>query len=378
MKKFLAFAWTLACFLLIIIYIFSSISSFIPPSSFSWISLAAIGFPYVLAIFLLVCFINFFVQRRLGYFMLILLPLSYFNVTNIIAFRKEKKWVDQKDPGTLRILTWNVQGFSHYLSKKKSKSAYLTNREEMLGTLQQYHPDIICFQEYTNVENSKKRVPVRKEMDSLGYKYFFCSNDRVKINPRSNVRFEDGVVIFSKYPLLDSERINISHSYKNENLIYADLLFNNKRLRIFTAHLQSFAIYEDTANEADEENSIFDITYQRRKVVQYKIREIEIAHQQEVNIIRKVIDESPYPVIYCGDLNTTPSSYNYHFLKGTNFRDAFIEKGSGIGSTFYSVGPTLRIDVCFADKVFEVLQCKRIQKKLSDHYPVIANVTWKR
>src|SRR5439155_25208949 len=137
-------------------------------------------------------------------------------------------------------------------------------------------------------------------------------------------------------------------SDRNENFVYTDLSLKNKRLRIFTAHLQSFALYEDTAEENEDEN-IYEITYKRREATAYKIRETEIKHQQEVTVIRRLIDESPYPVVYCGDLNTTPASYNYRYLKGKNLQDAFLVKGSGIGNTFYKIGSMLRIDVCFAD-----------------------------
>jgi endonuclease/exonuclease/phosphatase family metal-dependent hydrolase len=54
--------------------------------------------------------------------------------------------------------------------------------------------------------------------------------------------------------------------------------------------------------------------------------------------------------------------------------NAFVEKGSGIGNTFYSISPTLRIDNIFADKRFDVQQYLRVKKKLSDHYPIITDL----
>jgi len=63
-------------------------------------------------------------------------------------------------------------------------------------------------------------------------------------------------------------------------------------------------------------------------------------------------------------------------LKGENLQDAFLVKGSGIGNTFYKLGPTLRIDVCFANTSLKVLQFIREKKDLSDHYPVIIGIRW--
>jgi endonuclease/exonuclease/phosphatase (EEP) superfamily protein YafD len=184
-----------------------------------------------------------------------------------------------------------------------------------------------------------------------------------------------GVSLFSKLPFIDSARININPE-QNENSVYADILFNNRPLRIFTARLQSFELYTDTAEGNYNDDNIYEITYKRRKATQYKIRETEVKHQKEVSVIRKAIDDSPYPVTYCGDLNTTPASYNYRYLRGKNLQDAFLVKGSGIGNTFYKLGPTLRIDVCFADTSLQVLQCTREKKELSDHYPVITDIKW--
>ena len=56
-------------------------------------------------------------------------------------------------------------------------------------------------------------------------------------------------------------------------------------------------------------------------------------------------------------------------------QDAFLKKGFGIGRTFAALSPTLRIDYIFADKHFTIKQFKRVVKKLSDHYMLVADVS---
>lgn len=378
MKKIIKTVWLFICVWAILAYVVSSLSSFIPPLSFSFISLFAIGYPYILATFILCTIIAFFTLRKFAYLMLIILPVGYFNFATTFSLHKEIPWQSQKDSSTLRIMTWNVQSFANYLRRKVTNAAYVTTKNEMLEVVKTYNPDVICFQEYRNVENSKKRAPVKRQLDSLGYKYSFCSNDRGDRKPRNpKVRIETGVAIYSKLPLLDSARMILNYSGKIENFIYADVLFHNKPVRIFTAHLQSFDIYADTAQSRFEDDNIYEITYKKRQAAEFRVRETEMNHQREVETIRKEINTSDHPVIYCGDLNITPTSYNYCYLKGQNLRDAFLAKGSGIGNTFYKICPTLRIDVCLSDTAFRVMQCKRIRKKLSDHFPVVADVKWK-
>lgn len=180
-------------------------------------------------------------------------------------------------------------------------------------------------------------------------------------------------LFFQNCLFFDTGRFNIRKQVMSENVVYAGIRFKNKPVRIYTGHLASFRLYVDTANT---QKDIYKITYDRKRAVQYKLREIEQLHQQQVNLIRDSIAKSPYPVIYCGDINITPCSYNYRTLKN-NLQDAFLAKGFGIGATFYKILPTLRIDVCLADKAFSINQCTVISKKLSDHYPVITDISWK-
>ncbi len=89
--------------------------------------------------------------------------------------------------------------------------------------------------------------------------------------------------------------------------------------------------------------------------------------------IREEIDKSPYPVIVTGDFNDVPNSYAYHTI-GNGLNNAFAEKGMGLGRTFSGISPVLRIDNIFADEKLEVLQYQVIKKKLSDHFPIVADL----
>lgn len=77
----------------------------------------------------------------------------------------------QKKDTNLRIMTWNIEGFSS-LSPAK--------RQGILNTINKYKPDILCLQEVTNIENVKGRLSFRRELDSMDFKYSIFSNDSVK------------------------------------------------------------------------------------------------------------------------------------------------------------------------------------------------------
>ena len=64
---------------------------------------------------------------------------------------------------------------------------------------------------------------------------------------------------------------------------------------------------------------------------------------EQVHAIKTHINKSPYPVILCGDFNDTPNSYAYQQL-ARGLKDAFVEKGLGIGRSYNGKFPSLRID----------------------------------
>jgi endonuclease/exonuclease/phosphatase family metal-dependent hydrolase len=78
-------------------------------------------------------------------------------------------------------------------------------------------------------------------------------------------------------------------------------------------------------------------------------------------------------VILCGDFNDVPNSFAYYHI-GEDMQDAFRSKGSGLDRTYLGISPTLRIDYIFCDPGFDILAYDRINKQLSDHYPIMADL----
>jgi len=372
MRKIVKAAWIVISCTIIAVYFLSCLTPFISPQKISFLSLLAILFPYIFIVALLCCIIFFLFNKRIAVIALLLVFVAGFkNLHNTVALHTAN-WQMPKSDSALRVMTWNVEGFVHLFAEN---DPHAQTRLNMLAAIDHYKPDILCVQELISVDNGIRRLSIRKELDSLGYTYSFISNDTVieRASSRGTIITAKGAAFFARHPFIDSGRVNIIGGERGENMIYADINFNNRLVRLFTAHLRSYDIYLDTTNE---DANIYKITYQRKRSAQYKIRRVEMAHAQEVGIIRSVINKSPHPVIYCGDINSTPASYTYNTLRG-NLQDAFLEKGSGIGATFYKLLNTLRIDVCLPDDKFKVLQCTVPSLKLSDHYPVITDVIWR-
>jgi len=146
---------------------------------------------------------------------------------------------------------------------------------------------------------------------------------------------------------------------------------------VFATHLQSVQFRQKEYEAIDEIATAKDSLIDNSKTVIAKLRKAMSLRGTQADVARQIMDDSPYPTIFCGDLNDTPNSYCYFTIRG-DMQDAFLKKGFGIGRTFSSVSPTLRIDYIFADENFRIGQFTRVVKYLSDHFMLMADVELKQ
>lgn len=94
-----------------------------------------------------------------------------------------------------------------------------------------------------------------------------------------------------------------------------------------------------------------------------------IKRSKQVEIILSKIEQSPYPVLVCGDFNDTPVSYTYRKMT-KELWDAFVESGNGTGSTYIGMFPFLRIDYILHSKELNAYQFETHSEELSDHHAI--------
>lgn len=97
----------------------------------------------------------------------------------------------------------------------------------------------------------------------------------------------------------------------------------------------------------------------------------------QADTVRRELDKCNIPFIITGDFNDVPNSYTYFKVKG-NLQDAFLKSSFGIGRTFNSISPTLRIDYIMPDNHFNIHQFGMIDEGLSDHHLLITDISIKK
>jgi Xaa-Pro aminopeptidase len=93
----------------------------------------------------------------------------------------------------------------------------------------------------------------------------------------------------------------------------------------------------------------------------------------QAQMVKKYLDESPYPTIITGDFNDVPSSYTYKTIRG-NWSDSFLEKGFGIGASYLGISPTLRIDYILSNASWKTKGWESLDENLSDHHMIMADL----
>ncbi len=356
----------------IILFLLACANAFLHPSRWWPISLLGLIFPLLLLLLILFFIFWLFSSKRYWTIVsLVTLIIGWKNIHAFFSFNISSSFNEQKPDSALRVITWNVRRWDEFITNKPGAS---NHRSKMLDFLKEQNGDVLCIQEFFESHNPRElasNIPFIQKQ--LNYPYYYFSRD---YQHYSGV-YESGVIIFSKYPIVDSLKL----SYKStdnfraaESLIAVDLNVNGKTIRVFTTHLQSVLFGNKEFRDIEIIKNVDDSTLQASKSIVKKLRRAYGFRSGQADIVREQLDKSPFPAIICGDFNDVPNSYTYFHIRG-HMQDAFIKKGFfGVGRSYVHLSPTLRIDYIFADDQFTVLQCKKFNLPYSDHHPVVADL----
>ena len=354
--------------IVVFFFLLSCLAPYLNPQKWWFISFLGLAFPFLMLIVIL--FLTgwlIILKPRLALISGISLLLSFNSVKVFFAFHMPGGFNYKKEPGTLRVATWNVDRF---IEMKRNNNKGSQTRLEMFEIIKQQDADILCLQEFhtsTLPDFYDNITPIQKE---LGYPYFYFSFD----TDGDNLFYSS--IIFSRYPIIDSGLIRYPRPTLPDVLLHADIKVNNDTVRIYTTHLQSLQLGKKDYEKINKITSAEDSLVSNSRSILSKLKRGISNRSIQADMISDMLEDSPHPVLVAADLNDIPNSYTYHTVRA-NMQDAFLKKGFGIGRTFTGLSPTLRIDYIFADNRFKIKQFNRIVKNLSDHYMLVADVQLK-
>jgi len=355
--------------LVIFFFLLSCLVPVLNPQKWWFIAFLGLGFPFLLALVLLFI-VGWLIMKktRFAFISAVALLIGAKNISVFFAFNRPTEFEYKKEPGTVRIATWNV---ARFLEMRRNNNKGSQTRMKMMELIRQQDADIICLQEFFHSLDSSWYQNLNYISKNLGYPYWFFSHDL-----DADVHYT-GSVIFSRYPILDSSMIRYPRPTLPDALIHANIKVNNDTIRVYTTHLQSLQFGKRDYEKIGKIESAEDSLFSNSRTILSKIKKGVSYRSIQARIIDQVLGDSPYPILFCADLNDVPDSYSYFTVRG-DMQDAFLKKGFGIGRTFSALSPTLRIDYIFADDHFRIKQFNRLVKNYSDHFMLVADVELKK
>lgn len=348
------------------LYLAVCLVPYVNTGKYWYLGIIGLGFP--LLFFLLVMLLFYFIIRRSRWwiFTLVVLVLGWQQIRVAFAFHPFGNFNPQKHVSDIRVMQWNVHNWQQvdFKNLDQAHNEVIRNMMSLIDTLQ---PDIICIEEFFESEDTAHFLSAKSMLESMGFVYhYFDRGDVYK-----NIHFA-GLAIFSKWPIIEKEKI----VFENDNadpLLYADVLAGKDTLRVFAAHLQSVRFDRSDYRSLSEIKEAERKGLYGMKAIIAKLRNGFQKRYNQAQVFEVQINESPYPVVVCGDFNTVPNSHGYFTIKG-DLQDAFLKEGFFLGRTFRRLSPTLRIDYIFSDRQYEVSQFHVVHVPFSDHYPIVADL----
>lgn len=343
--------------LAVIFLIGSYLSTWISPAEAWLFSLLGLAYPLILIINMLFALFWLFqlkVQALLS-IGAILIGSSFFKQS--FQFHTS----DTRTETDLTMVTYNAGLFGYFQSH--------WHVPELKEKIKALNPQVLCVQEFLNLKtDNNSTIDSVKKACGFKYSYFQSLKDGRK-------RGEYGMAIFSQYEILGTELVHFDGLTGNM-CFYADLKIDTATYRVYNVHLQSFKFKKQDYQFVSQMPEDNDEKIKQSKGLLKRMKLAYLKRSEQVESIKKHLDESPYPYFVMGDFNDPPVSYSYATLS-KGLKDAFVENGLGMGKTYIGLMPNFRIDYILYPERFEGSFYKTYQLS-SDHSLLATGLKFKK
>ncbi len=267
--------------------------------------------------------------------------------------------IDSRDTRKgITVLSYNVMwcdAFTYVHGKDT------TNAINLVKKMADIDADIKCLQELYNWDDFPQFRTLKKLRGTHKYYTYVHStpgNDKGQ--------GEIGLAIYSKYPIIRKQE---KHWSVNHNgLLSADIVVKKDTIRVINVQLRSMGVRVQKVIEAKADN---EKAKKEAKTIYHQLRNGFEDRTIQVKELEKWIQESPHPVMVCGDFNELPYGFAYGKVR-KYLKNGFEEAGRGFGFTYHRKPGFIRIDnQFFDDKAFEIKRFKTFSETpYSDHFPI--------
>lgn len=259
----------------------------------------------------------------------------------------------------ITILTWNTGRMGQFAKPEKN---------EVLQYLLSQDADVVCLQE-VDVYKDNKYLTLPDVKETLGKKYPYSYIDFSIYDHRHQY----GTMVWSKFPLINKQSIHYEAHGNLSNR--CDMVIGTDTFRLINNHLESYRFTHADIGEKDSLRTYEGMLSTIKRLMQKWQRAVPIRNAQ-AQVVRKEIDNSPYPVIVVGDFNSLEFSYAYwHISRGLHDAWRFVHPWRW-GATCEKRGFGVRIDYILCSEPIVPIRCTVQKTTGSDHWPVVSSLAW--
>jgi len=335
------------------------------PAKIWIVAFFGLAYPPLLLINILIIIFWLFKRSWFALISLCSILAGYRVMQNSFGFHSARTYTQKESKDAIRVMTYNVHSFKKYGSKID-----VSTKHEILDIIREHQPDILGIQEYyTRKKGEYAMTDSIKSILSRANLYFEAIN-------YDNTRDAMGLALFSKYPIINKGLIQLSERGSGNQCIFIDVKYKEQIFRYYCVHLKSIGFEKEDYQYLDSVSKKGKTDMHSFRRIASKLKQAFIARSKQVHLIKEQVKQCPYPYIIAGDFNDTPSSYALHEMS-KGLKNAFHEKGNGLGRTYNGDFPNYQIDYILTSPRFNVADYRVIEKRLSDHYPVYSDLMLK-
>ena len=334
-------------------------SQYLDPNEFWLPSLLGLAYIQLFVINCLIFALFVLFKRDYLWISLFFLVFGFTELPNHLQFNFESKARER----SVKVYSLNVRNFDLYNWSENKKT-----RDRILKSINQSRADIVCLQEFFNT------VDPAHDFITLDTIVKFKKQYHQHIEYTSVVKETEqwGIATFTSYPIAGQGSIRFEKG-SNNVCIYTDVIIGEDTVRIYNVHLASVKFGQEDYKYIEEMSGTMDSEVEGFTSLSKKLRRAFRVRASQARKVREHMEDSPFPVILCGDFNDTPNSFTYRTL-ADGLNDSFRQKGSGLGATYNGKISFLRIDYVLSDLDIDVLKHEVIHTDISDHFPLLVHL----
>lgn len=322
--------FTLIHAVVILLLAATMLNAYIPPKVFPYLNFLSLVFPFLMIFNILLCIFWIFSWRKRAIVFLLISTLFLTPVRRWVNFSERKNSIP-----SFKMISFN-NNVNNY------------GKENVEKYLDSFNADVILLQE-------------------AGYQIL----EKPHLNGLNNSSHNSKLSFYTKHNIVKKQ---VMPFIGNGNAQIIDVEIKGKIIRFINVYLEPFQLHKSMVKPTSNINE----NEEKAKGLVRKFLPVFKTHQEQVEILKDFIKNSPYPVILAGDFNSVPNSFEYYTISNL-LDDAFLTAGNGSATSFHDYKFPIRIDYVFTSKEIEPVSYKVDRSKiLSDHNPVITEFSFKK